>query len=424
MKWPVLMICGATLAVTAYTQTDELRRLNLASFDYVWTTIRDKHWDPKLGGLDWTAIRDRMRPEMEKARTLEEARAVMERMLALLKVSHCAILPTETALSVHGEGGPGTLGIDVRVIGNQALVVSVEHDSPAAQAGVETGWEVTRVGSSDVAPLIGALDKTYATSTLRELMLSRAVGERLRGGIGQTATVGFVDGAGRAVDRKMTFGEPPGTVTQFGYLPPMYVSMESKRVRPDIAYFALNVFLEPAKVMDAFGKAVQSCGDCRGFILDLRGNPGGIGAMAMGLAGWFVNKSGERLGTLYLRNGPLNFVIYPRVETFNGPLAILVDGSSASTSEIFAGGMQDLGRARIFGSKTAGAALPSVIEILPNGDGFQYPVANYISEGGQALEGRGVIPDTLAPPTREALLRHDDNALEAAIEWIGQQGRK
>ena len=424
MKWPAMLVCGAALAMTASAQTEDLRRVNLESFDYVWKTIRDKHWDPNLGGLDWAGVRDRLRPEMEKARTTEEARAVMERMLGLLKQSHCAVLPTEAALSIRGEGGPGTLGVDVRVIGDRAVVTSVAPDSPAAQAGVEAGWEVTRVGSNAIAPVIGTLDKTYSASTLRELMLARAVEQRLRGGIGQSTTVSFIDGMGHNVERKMTFAQPPGTLTQFGFLPPMYVFMESKRVRPDIGYFRLNVLLEPAKVMDAFGKAVQACADCRGFILDVRGNPGGIGAMAMGLAGWFVNKAGERLGTLYLRDSTLNFVIYPRAETFGGPLAVLVDGASASTSEILAGGLQDLGRARVFGSRTAGAALPSVIEILPNGDGFQYPVANYISEGGKTLEGRGVIPDTVAEPTREALLRHEDTALDAAIQWIGQQGRK
>jgi carboxyl-terminal processing protease len=310
------------------------------------------------------------------------------------------------------------------VIGDHVLITSVAPDSPAALAGVETGWELTRVGSIAIGAVIGTLDKTYSTSTLRQLMLSRAVEQRLRGGIGQSTTVSFVDGAGHSVERKLTFAQPPGTLTQFGYLPPMYVSMESKRVRPDIGYFRLNVFLEPARVMDAFGQAVQACAECRGFILDVRGNPGGIGAMAMGLAGWFVNKAGERLGTLYLRDSTLNFVIYPRVETFNGPLAVLVDGASASTSEILAGGLQDLGRAHVFGSRTAGAALPSVIEMLPNGDGFQYAVANYISEGGKALEGRGVIPDTEVKLTREALLRHEDPALEAAVEWIGQQGKR
>jgi carboxyl-terminal processing protease len=300
----------------------------------------------------------------------------------------------------------------------------VDRDSPAARAGVGTGWQVTRVGSTAIAPVIGTLDKTYSGSTLRELMLSRAVEQRLRGGIGQSATVAFLDGAGHNVERKLTFAQPPGTLTHFGNLSHMYVDMESKRVRPDIGYFRLNVFLEPEKVMDAFGKAVESCADCRGFILDVRGNPGGIGAMAMGLAGWFVDKAGQRLGTLYLRDSTLNFVIFPRAQTFSGPLAVLVDGASASTSEILAGGLQDLGRARVFGSRTAGAALPSVIEILPNGDGFQYPVANYVSQGGKILEGHGVIPDTVAAPAREALLRHEDTALEAAIEWIGQQGRK
>ena len=424
MKWPAMLVWGAVVVVAASAQAEDLRRVNLESFDYVWTTIRDKHWDPKLGGLDWAKVRDQFRPEMEKARTQEEARAVLEGMLGLLKVSHCAILPTEAALSVHGEGGPGTLGVDVRVIGGRALVTSVAPESPAARAGVETGWEVTRAGSDAIAPVITTLDKTYAGSTLRELMLSRAVEQRLHGGIGQSTTIGFVDGTGHKLERKLAFAQPPGTLTQFGYLPPMYVWAEAKRVRPDIGYFSLNVFLDPTRVMAEFEKAIESCAGCRGFILDVRGNPGGIGAMAMGLAGWFVNKAGERLGTLYLRDSTLNFVIYPRAETFNGPLAVLVDGASASTSEILAGGLQDLGRARIFGSRTAGAALPSVIEMLPNGDGFQYPVANYVSEGGKVLEGRGVIPDTVAEPTRAALLRHEDTALEAAIQWIGQQGKR
>jgi carboxyl-terminal processing protease len=102
-------------------------------------------------------------------------------------------------------------------------------------------------------------------------------------------------------------------------------------------------------------------------------------------------------------------------------VAILVDGSSASTSEIFAGGLKDLHRARIFGTLTAAAALPSVITRLPNGDGFQYAVANYISEGGQALEGNGVTPDIEVKLTREELLAGHDSVLDAALDWIRKQ---
>ena len=86
-----------------------------------------------------------------------------------------------------------------------------------------------------------------------------------------------------------------------------------------------------------------------------------------------------------MRDSTIKFVVNPRLNTFSGPVAILVDGASASTSEILAGGMKDLGRARIFGTHTAAAALPSFFEKLPNGDGFQYAIANYVSEGGKPL---------------------------------------
>jgi carboxyl-terminal processing protease len=59
-----------------------------------------------------------------------------------------------------------------------------------------------------------------------------------------------------------------------------------------------------------------------------------------------------------------------------------------------------------------------VIEKLPNGDGFQYAVANYVSEGGQPLEGIGVKPDVVVKLTREALLAGHDPVLDAALEWI------
>ena len=140
--------------------------------------------------------------------------------------------------------------------------------------------------------------------------------------------------------------------------------------------------------------------------------------MAMGMASGFVDRSGERLGTLYLRDSKLSFVITPRPGVFSGPLAILVDDTSASTSEIFAGGLKDLKRARLFGTRTAAAALPSAIEMLPNGDGFQYAMANYISEGGKPLEGLGVTPDVETPLSRTALLAGKDPALDAALEWI------
>jgi carboxyl-terminal processing protease len=124
---------------------------------------------------------------------------------------------------------------------------------------------------------------------------------------------------------------------------------------------------------------------------------------------------------MYLRGASIKFALFPRPEPFLGPLAILVDGCSASTSEILAGGLMDLKRAHIIGTRTAGAALPSLFAKLPNGDGFQYAIANYISEGGQPLEGIGVTPDEEVKLTRHQLLEGQDAPLDAAITWIRKQ---
>jgi carboxyl-terminal processing protease len=179
-----------------------------------------------------------------------------------------------------------------------------------------------------------------------------------------------------------------------------------------------NVFLDIPHLIPAFEKTVQSCKPCDGLIVDLRGNPGGIGGMAMGMAGFLVEKANQRLGTMHMRDATLNFVINPRADIFSGPVAVLVDGTSASTSEIFAGGLQDIGRARVFGTQSAAAALPSVFTTLPNGDGFQYAIANYISQGGKALEGAGVTPDQEVKLTRQSLLAGHDAVIDAAVAWI------
>ncbi len=397
------------------------RQRNIESFEYVWKTVRDKHWQVKPAGLDWQAVHDELRPAIEKADSMDAARAVMSEMLARLHQTHFGIVPAELYSDLGGQGAAGdsTTGLDVRVLGADTLVTSVEARSDAASQGVRPGWKILRIGSADLDSLIAKLNQSYHESTMREVVLRRAVLARLDDAGDGPVTVEFLDGANQRITKKLTKSKPRGDWTQLGFLYPVHVWFDSSRPGGgNIGYVGFNYFLDPPRIMNLFGEAVQSCMKCDGFIIDLRGNPGGLGAMAMGMAGWFIDKSDQRLGTMFMRDTTLKFVVNPRPATFAGPLAILVDGASASTSEILAGGLKDLGRARIFGTRTAGAALPSQFEKLPNGDGFQYAVANYISEGGQPLEGLGVTPDVETPLTREALLAGKDPALDAAIAWI------
>jgi len=405
--------------------TDEQRQLNLESFDYVWTTIHDKHWDPELGGLDWQAVHDELQPRLEEATVMSESRAVMAGMVARLGKSHFAIVPAKLYKDLEqpaGEGiQDGATGIDVRVIDGHALVTSVQQDSPAADLGVRPGWRIVRIGEDDLDPKLADLGQEFDGETYKDLILSRVVDTRLRGRVGDTVLVRFLDGEDQEVDLDITLAQRRGRKVRIGHLPGMYVWIESRRLDGDIGYIAFSGFFDPNYVMGAFNEAMKSFMDVDGIVIDVRGNPGGIGAMAMGMAGWFIAEKEHRLGTMYTRDNELKIVVFPRAVTYDGPVALLIDGLSGSCSEIFAGGLKDLGRVRVFGSRTAGAALPSTFEKLPNGDGFQYAFANYVSQGGEELEGVGVIPHVELVPTREALLQGKDPVLEAAVDWIRDQ---
>jgi carboxyl-terminal processing protease len=413
----------ATKAAATLT-ADQLRR-NLESFEYVWKTIRDKHWDPKLGGLDWQAIHDEYRPQVAKADSMAQCREALTQMIRRLGQSHFQIVPravyNEMDKDTGRSAGEDVPGFDVRVLDGQVLMTHVDEGLPAAKLGIRPGWQILKIDGQDLAPALAKVRATYKTSTTLDLYLHRTVMARLLGRSGEKVAVLFRDGQDREVSLKVPLTKPQGVAAQLGNFPTIYVQFVSRRVEPAIAYFGLTAFFDPVRVMKAFGEAVTANRQADGFIIDLRGNPGGLGLMAVGLGNWFVKQPDQKLGTMFTRDGALKFVLNPQPETFTGPLAVLVDGCSASTSEVLAGGLQGLKRAQVFGTTTAGATLLSTFDSLPNGDGFQYAFADYVSAGGQRLEGAGVKPDTIVAQTRPALLAGHDPVLEAAVAWIHSQ---
>jgi len=404
------------------------READLAAFDYVWNTVNDKHWDKALGGVDWAAVRDELRPKVEQAASKGEARQIMEEMLGRLRQSHFGIVPAtayeELEQSKGGAddgsaaGGAGDTGIEVRVVDDQALVWRVAEAGPAASAGVGPGWRIVSIEGKAVADSIARIKEAFADSTLQDWMLSRAIEGRLSGDDGTVVEVEFDDAGGNKVAKKIARGEPKGKRVVLGNMPGLYLRYESRTAAPGIGYIAFSVFLDPATTMQSFAKDMAAFAETKGIIIDLRGNPGGLGGMAMGMGGWFVSDSSKSLGTMTTRDTALKFVLNPRPDPYPGKVAILIDGLSGSTSEILAAGLRDLGLARLFGTRSGGAALPSIFERLPNGDGFQYAFGNYVSANGDVLEGKGVVPDQEVRLTREALLAGKDPVLDAAIAWI------
>ncbi|MBL8990533.1 MAG: hypothetical protein JNJ48_03025 [Phycisphaerae bacterium] len=448
---------GPTPAPAAERDAAE-RAKDLASFDQVWTTVRDQHYDPALNGVDWEKARAELRPRVESARDREQARDAMRELLARLGQSHFAVLPADAYEAPEaaparraapiGDGaqhagapgsqagvptagawaagsavprpGEGETGVRVRMIDGQPIVAAVDPRSLAHHAGVRPGWRLVRIGGREVAPVLERLAKAAPEPRTLPTMQAMALESRLATDAGGSVWATFEDGAGREFDVAVPSGTPRGNASKMMNLPETHVRLDDRWLDGRVGYISLNIFLDPARVMDAFGKAVERFrdGGARGLVIDLRGNPGGVGAMAMGMGGWFVEQPNLRLGEMITRAGRLKFVLNPRLEPYTGPLAVLVDECSASTSEILAGGLKDIGRARIFGVTTPGMALPSMIVPLPNGDRFQYAFANYISAGGKPLEASGVTPDEPSGLSRAALLAGQDPVLAAAVAWI------
>jgi carboxyl-terminal processing protease len=202
-----------------------------------------------------------------------------------------------------------------------------------------------------------------------------------------------------------------------GNFPAQPVIFEAKRLDGNIGYIRFNMWIIPQ--MAKIRRAVKEFSDAKGIVFDLRGNPGGVGGMAPGVAGLLTAEK-TSLGSMTSRASEQKFIVYPQPDPFKGKVVVLTDYGSASTSEVFAAGMQEAGLAKIVGERTAGAVLPSVFTVLPTGAIFQYVISDYKSPKSVLIEKRGVAPDTEVKQTRAALLQGRDLPLEEAVRQILQ----
>jgi carboxyl-terminal processing protease len=405
------------------------------TFEAAWTIIRDTHFDKTMNGLNWEAVRAELKPRAAVATSSAELRGVIRDMLGRLALSHFALIPsggdasTPGGMSADTSGDPG---LEVRLFGRELIVTNVDREAASL---VRPGWRITRIGSASVVDLLRVLPEggpPGSNARLQGLEAWRIAQTHLRGPAGSKIDVTFENGEGAAVRLSLVRRPEQGNPVTVGNLPTMYVRVEKgKASTPSGATAGVIKFNVWMAAVDAqFQQAIDELRHADGIIVDLRGNPGGLAAMLMGISGHFV---GERksLGVMKTRESEFRFFVNPRlvsaagerVEPFAGPLAILIDSMSGSASECFTGGMQSIGRARVFGQTSMGQALPALFDRLPNGDVLIHAYGDFVTADGTRLEGRGVIPDQPVPLRREDLLAGRDRTLEAALAWIDEAKR-
>lgn len=393
------------------------------TFDIVWRTVKDKHFDPTHGGVDWDNVREQYAPRAGAARSDSEFYGVLRQMLGELQQSHFNIIPPEAVIEDDSrEPKAGGIGLDLRLVDGQPMITRVEPGSSAERAGLRPGFIIQRIDDTNADQVIALLAKSKESDAIRTLRITRALLARIGGAPETTVRIAYLDERDQPRETTVARERLKGEMSQrLGNFPPQYTEFETKRLEGGIGYIRFNIFV--MILMDRIKGAIRGMSDAPGIIIDLRGNPGGVGGMSFGIAGVLRSEQGS-LGTMRMRTGYQNFAIFPQANPYLGPVVILTDGGSASTSEIFAGGMQELGRAVIVGERTAGAALPSIFQKLPTGALFQYAVADFRTPKGTLIEGRGVAPDIEVKLTRRALLEGRDPQLDAAIEQINKQSKQ
>jgi carboxyl-terminal processing protease len=296
-------------------------------------------------------------------------------------------------MQVQNKGEFGGLGIEVTMEDGLVKVVTPIDDTPAARAGIRAGDLITHLDGEAVSGL----------------SLNQAV-DRMRGPVNAAITLTVKrEGADKPLEIKIVRD---------------IIRIKSVRFREeggDIGYIRITQFTEQTSdgLRDAVEKIAKNLpGDkLKGYVLDLRNNPGGLLDQAVAVSDAFLER-GEIVSTrgrnadetqrFNARSGDL---------TRNKPMIVLINGGSASASEIVAGALQDHKRATIVGTRSFGKGSVQTIIPLGQNGAIRLTTARYYTPSGRSIQAKGIAPDIeILQDTPEDLKGRDDTKGEASLK--------
>lgn len=263
----------------------------------------------------------------------------------------------------------GGLGLQVGMKDNIITVIAPIDDTPAQRAGIKAGDKIVKINGEFT----------------QGLDLEKSV-KLMRGDPGTKITLTIVrDGVDKPFD--VTIERAIINVK----------SVKARMLDPGFGYVRIAQFQSDTteQLHDALHQLVKDNDNhpLKGLVLDLRNNPGGVLQAAVGVVDTFVNK-----GLIVYTNGrdadsKMSFKAHEGDMLSGAPIVVLVNGGSASASEIVAGALQDDGRALIAGERTFGKGSVQSIMPLSNGGALRLTTARYFTPSGRSIQGEGIKPD-------------------------------
>ena len=273
-------------------------------------------------------------------------------------------------LKIGTTGQFGGLGIQVGMEDGFVKVISPIDDTPAFRAGVEAGDLIIRL---DDKPVKG-------------MSLNDAV-KIMRGKPGSDIELTIV--------RK---GEDKPLVIVITRDIIKVASVKNRMLEPGFGYVRITNFQSktPRDLLKAINSLKEEFGDeLKGLVLDLRNNPGGVLNAAADVSDLFINKGKLVYTEGRVANSKFEFNAKPGDVMNGAPIVVLINGGSASASEIVAGALQDHHRAVVMGSQSFGKGSVQTIQELRSGGAVKITTARYFTPSGRSIQGEGIAPDIL-----------------------------
>lgn len=266
------------------------------------------------------------------------------------------------------------------------LIADPYEDAPAYKAGIRKGDCVTKVDGMDVTDM----DISSATALIKGEKGTSVKLEIIRDGVTMTFNVVRDEVKVKTIEYEMLEG--------------------------DIGYIIISEFDDVTVSQFKAALTALKSKNMKGLVIDVRDNPGGVLSVVVdildeivpkGLIVYTEDKSGNRKDYNGSNSAELSV-----------PLAVLVNGNSASASEIFAGAIQDYGKGAIIGTQTFGKGIVQTIQPLSDGSAVKFTIAKYYTPKGQDIHGKGVTPDKVVELPDDAA---SDVQLEAAIGYVKEK---
>lgn len=405
------------------SSTDSARQLSAKTrrdvFERVWKEIADHYYDRSFNGVDWNEVHARYKPLVDGVKNDREFYTLMSRMTGELHDAHTRFNSPEQWRNIKKQQGVGS-GLSLDEIDGKIVVTAIRPDSNAAHVGIEPGMVVLTVDGKPVEDRIAEIESVKAASSTSRATRMFTYSRLLAGPLDTEVKLGLerADGSHFETEvRRQVYSAAPNLATD--------------KMPSGNAYIRFDGF-QPS-ITKEFRQALERFRNSPGLIVDLRRNGGGDLGVLVPIAGYFFDKktlfakdetrSGKPLsefaGVFRL---PLELYVGRSGEQiYSGPVVVLIDSRSASSSEVFAAGMQDSQRARIVGSQSCGCVLGiAKPRVMKGGGVLEMSEVLWFSPKGRRLEGTGILPDQTIVPTLKSLQANEDPALVAADRALMQ----